>query len=372
MKKIERIPALDVTKFVMAVLVVAIHVQPFTANLAFYYNNCLARIADPMFFAVSAYCLFAKLKENNWKRSVFALYMKRIILLYAGWIVLYLPWIIASCLREAGQGNKVAWLANVSENGQWIALLLQKILLAGPFGPLWFLTALLLAIPIVYWLASHRKLWLGMAAGLPFYAVTVLWMGYRSMIPEDSAVAAAAQGGEAIFGWLANGLYYGLLFCTIGACAAIYGKCADKERQIDSEERRQQRVRMYGGLTFFSFVLLGAECRYIRNTGCGVSYGALFSLIPLTCFLLLFLVNTRWKDRTIFRHLCKMSTLVFVLHYGVLTVLISCCSQLINSGSETSAWGMCYWLVLGTTILLGELLLLLSRQKYFQWLRWLM
>lgn len=374
MKQIERIPALDMAKCVMAILVVAIHVEPFSGDLAFYYNNCLARIADPMFFAISAYCLIAKCRENHWEKSVFILYMKRIAMLYAGWTVIYLPWIITFCLREAKAGSQVIWLGFMPEKTQWMALLFQKILFAGPFGPLWFLTALLFAMPIVYLLASREKAWVGVALGLPFYGVTVLWMGYRSCVPEDSVIAAVAHIGENVFGWLANGLYYGLFFCALGACAAMYGKCPTDKKKPDIHKINRKQAS-YGILTLLSAALLVVECSYIRRTGCGVSYGAMFSLIPLTWLLLIYLVNTRWKDRAIFRHLCKMSTLIFVLHYGVMTALDYLWPQRMSSGRAdciARSWGVSYWLVLGITIALGELLLRLSKQRHFRWLRWLM
>lgn len=374
MKQIERIPALDIAKSVMAILVVAIHVEPFTGNLAFYYNNCLARIADPMFFAISAYCLIAKCKENHWKKSIFIQYMKRIFLLYAGWTVIYLPWIITTCLREAKAGEHVTWLGFIPQKLQWMALLFQKIVLTGPFGPLWFLTALLFAMPIVYLLAFYRKVWIGLILGFPFYMVTVLWMGYRNWISENSVIAEMAHIGENVFGWLANGLYYGLFFCALGACAAMYGKWPTDKKKPDLHIIKRRQAS-YGIFTLLSATLLVVECGYIRRTGCGVSYGAMFSLIPLTLFLLIYLVNTRWKDRAILRHLCKMSTLVFVLHYGVMMALAYLCPQMMSTGRVdriARSWGVSYWLVLGITIALGELLLRLSKQRHFRWLRWLM
>ena len=53
--KREAYPAVDIAKFVLAILVVAIHVQPFRGMTGFLYDNCVARIADPLFFAITAF-----------------------------------------------------------------------------------------------------------------------------------------------------------------------------------------------------------------------------------------------------------------------------------------------------------------------------
>ena len=70
-------PYIGLCKFIMALLVVAIHVEPFTGNMAFYYDHCLARIADPMFFTLSAYFLFDKLLASDWNSDVFFKQIKR-------------------------------------------------------------------------------------------------------------------------------------------------------------------------------------------------------------------------------------------------------------------------------------------------------
>ena len=53
--------AIDIAKFVMAILVVAIHVRPFTGQTAFVYDDIIARIADPLFFQITAFLFFEKI-----------------------------------------------------------------------------------------------------------------------------------------------------------------------------------------------------------------------------------------------------------------------------------------------------------------------
>ena len=63
--KREAYPAVDIAKFVLAILVVAIHVQPFRGMTGFLYDNCVARIADPLFFAITAFFMFRGAFEQD-------------------------------------------------------------------------------------------------------------------------------------------------------------------------------------------------------------------------------------------------------------------------------------------------------------------
>lgn len=371
MKKADRIPALDLVKFILSILVVAIHVQPFSGNLEFYYNNCVARVADPLFFAISAYCLFTKLAANHWKGSVFFGYMKRLGLLYGGWCFLYIPRTIQMCVQETGAGE-----------GKEIALLLiKKLLLSGPYGALWFLTALLLAMPLTYGIAKMGLLKWGMFLSFPFYLLTVLWMGYRTYAEGYPWIVTLAKTGENWFGWLANGLNYGWFFCCVGAVAAVQNaqiKNSTAPGEHDgtqlTETVHESRIRVrYVFLCAFFLALLAAECTFIRRRGCGISYGAMLTLVPVTYAILQLLVHTSWKEHSCYRHFQQLSVLVFVLHYGVM-------EGLQWTLSDIELWDGIYYgdlhvlpycLVLLITFLLAEFMLRLSKHPGLRWLRFL-
>lgn len=106
MKK-EVYPAVDIAKFVMAILVVAIHVRPFEGTVGFIYNDVIARIADPLFFALSSFFLFQKAfaeKETlSWK--TLGQYMLRIGGLYGAWVLIYSPVIVHRARYVTGGGS---------------------------------------------------------------------------------------------------------------------------------------------------------------------------------------------------------------------------------------------------------------------------
>ena len=85
----ERNVSLDSLKFLMAIMVVGIHTSLFTnisGRLDFVAVNGLFRIAVPVFFIVSGY-YFANVSTVEKLKT----WVKRILLLYAFWMVVYLP-----------------------------------------------------------------------------------------------------------------------------------------------------------------------------------------------------------------------------------------------------------------------------------------
>lgn len=105
---------IDVAKFVMAILVVAIHVRPFSGEAAFVYDDIVARIADPLFFQITAFLFFEKvfredkdirMPEHGWYQRALSWqklghYMKRILQLYTAWFILYAPVVCYRTVQE--------------------------------------------------------------------------------------------------------------------------------------------------------------------------------------------------------------------------------------------------------------------------------
>lgn len=61
--------SLDIAKYICALLIIPIHVSPFTSDstLNFYFVNVLARIAVPLFFVISGFLFFRKITFSDGK-----------------------------------------------------------------------------------------------------------------------------------------------------------------------------------------------------------------------------------------------------------------------------------------------------------------
>lgn len=314
-------PYIGLCKFILAVLVVAIHVEPFTGNLAFYYNNCLARIADPMFFTLSAYFLFDKLVASNWDASIFKKQIQRLCQYYGVWLVIYAPIILSRTWARAD-----SWLTFIGE-------IFKQIFLSGPYGALWFLPALILGLILTYYIGKWTTPRICLVLSLPFFLLSVLQMEYFALIKDIAWLTACNNFFVGIFGWLGNGINFAWFFCAIGLYLA-------------TEKQKEKPFRIYVRDCINFVTILAVECTLIRRYNLGISYGVMLSLIPVTYYLMKVLLGlpkvmqaadikqnssnataklTSMKQKDTFaahaKYLQDMSLLIFPLHYGIMEAM---------------------------------------------------
>lgn len=336
---------IGICKFIMSLFVVAIHVQPFSDNMAFYHNNCIARIADPVFFTLSAYFLFDKLIRNNWNQDVFFKQIKHLFKYYFVWLVVFSPVILSKTWYQTN---------NILDFGYEI---LKQVFLSGTYGALWFLPALLLGLILTYLVGKRCSPQICLAISFPFFLLTILQMEYTSLIQGISWLTIINDFFVSIFGWLGNGVNYGFFFCTLG----LY--LASQKQKI---RNNKFDVAMF---LLFSFLLVG-ECTIIRHFDLGISYGAMFFLIPVSYYLIQILLRLKPKNNadleSAARYLQNMSLLIFPLHYGTMEALAY---LLKNITWYTSSSTIQYFSVIIVTLVISALILFLS--KKYRFLRYL-
>ncbi len=350
--------AIDIAKFVMAILVVAIHVRPFTGQTAFVYDDIIARIADPLFFQITAFLFFEKIfaqisgdlrQGMSWR--MLGHYMKRILALYTAWFVIYAPVVLPRTWQECG---------NI--RGMLLALL-KKYWLSGYYGAMWFMTALLLAMPLVFILTKYLGSRLCLLLSAPWFLLTVARMEYCSITDGWQVAGYFDSAIYGIFGWYGNGLTYGFFFCALGMWIAY-------KRTLGGQKNDS---RDFALPSLISFLLLIIESYVIRDKGLGQSFGAMFFLIPTSYFLLQWLLSvdifekmgeqSRKRLDCACAHMRRLSILIFSIHYGVMEGL-----QYMVGKYTTYVWNatVLYFVVLVVTIVLAELILL--AQKKIKWL----
>jgi len=350
--------AIDIAKFVMAILVVAIHVRPFTGQTAFVYDDIIARIADPLFFQITAFLFFEKIfaqisgdlrQGMSW--CMLGHYMKRILALYTAWFVIYAPVVLPRTWQECG---------NI--RGMLLALL-KKYWLSGYYGAMWFMTALLLAMPLVFILTKYLGSRLCLLLSAPWFLLTVARMEYCSITDGWQVAGYFDSAIYGIFGWYGNGLTYGFFFCALGMRIAY-------KRTLGGQKNDS---RDFALPSLISFLLLIIESYVIRDKGLGQSFGAMFFLIPTSYFLLQWLLSvdifekmgeqSRKRLDCACAHMRRLSILIFTIHYGVMEGL-----QYMVGKYTTYVWNatVLYFVVLVVTIVLAELILL--AQKKIKWL----
>lgn len=137
------INSLDIAKFVAAILVVAIHANPFRGVANTVIIEGFARLAVPFFFIASAYLFFRRNPDAKALRH----FARRICLLYGFWFVFNLP---HYCVYRTPDS---------------VTTFIHDLLLGSTFGASWFLTALLEGTILIWLLSKKVNDWLLLIAG---------------------------------------------------------------------------------------------------------------------------------------------------------------------------------------------------------------
>lgn len=134
--------ALDFLKFAAAFLVVAIHIPPFEEAAPVFsheFQQVICRMAVPFFFVCTGYFMGEKIADKGRVKK----YLFHIIKMYVWWSLLYLIPIIDRFWEK-----KRSAAGNLSE-------LARRFFLIGSYIQLWYLLATVVAVLLLYLLATH-------------------------------------------------------------------------------------------------------------------------------------------------------------------------------------------------------------------------
>ena len=332
-------PFVGIYKFILALLVVAIHVEPFTGDTAFYINNCLARIAVPSFFVLSAYFLFDKLLQNDWDIKIFWKNEKHLAKYYGIWLLLHAPVILIRLWDTAADIPNYIWL------------IFQAVTLKGPYGALWFLPATMLAITLVYFIGKKYGPYPCLIISFPLFFFAALETEYFSLIKDIAWMEIVNNGLVAVFGWLANGLTFGFFFCSIGYYIA-YTKNKKRTLQIDM-------IKLV-----LAAILLFVETTIVRDYKLAVSYGAMLFLIPTVYYIVQILLRLpKTSDASLVkqaRFLQNLSLLIYPMHFAIMELMEF---FLRNNKTYMGNTVLQYIVVCTINLTLGALIIYLGEKK---------
>lgn len=216
---------LDRFRLIAALLVVAIHTSPlgsFSPEGDFFFTRVLARIAVPFFFMVTGQFVVRKFTDKNdlpspeelsgkeasggskgnsaGQRQPWA-YLKKILFLYAGAILLYLPVGI-----YAGHYKGLTPLSA-----------LRMLLFDGTFYHLWYFPACLLGVLTVYLMSRFLGLRGMLAVSGVLYVVGLLGDSYFGLAQKLPGAEGIYEFFFQICSYTRNGLFFAPLFLTLGA-----------------------------------------------------------------------------------------------------------------------------------------------------------
>lgn len=291
MRRTKEYAAIDIARYVSALLVVAIHVFPFvdiseTFNTYFMADVC--RLAVPFFFVVSAFFFFRKWGEDESDNEAhLKKYLWRLGKIYLIWTVIYLPYTI---WNYASVGFSFFGLLG------WI----RDFFLNGSYYHLWFLPAMMLGMVIVTTLFSKK----GLAFTLKTAGILYL-IGY--VINVFGPIWASLPFISVVYGFFTktlvtarDGIFFAPMYLALGLLLA-----------------KTRRVNIKGCAVAFavSEILLCVETAIYGHFGLLKDLTSMFlMLVPATFFLVDMLLVVKMPYKPVYKQLRQDSLLIYTSH----------------------------------------------------------
>ena len=263
--------AIDIFKFICAILICTIHVSPFPNNVPefgrinFYIVNCISRIAVPFYFTAAGFFLFKKMPLDKIDTKVIKEYCFKLLRLIGTW---------------------------------WVLLFI------GPKGQMWYLGASIIAIILITFLLEKKvKLKYIIIIAILLYIIGLLGDTYYQIIriaKSNHILNNIITNYETYFQTTKNGLFFGTIFVLMGVIIA------HKNIKMDFKWA-------YIG-TFLSYVLLMIETSLLAKYFNPKDYNMYISIVPLVFFIFHLLLNVKLKDHMVYKKLRIISILIFFTH----------------------------------------------------------
>ena len=283
---------LDRFRMAAALLVIAIHTSPldiFSPEGDFFLTRILARIAVPFFFMVTGQFVVRKFMNSGDASCLFR-YLRKILILYAVAIILYLPIGI-----YAGHYQELTTMS-----------FLKLLFFDGTFYHLWYFPACLLGILLVYLMSRFLKLRGMLVVSAVLYVIGLLGDSYFGFVQKLPPVETIYNFFFQICSYTRNGLFFAPLFLILGAWCA-------------SGSRRGLSVHL--AMLILSFLLMTVEAFTLRHFSWQRHDSMYLMLIPVMISLyrvLLCLPGSSGKAEARFR---SASLWIYMLHPAFIIIV---------------------------------------------------
>ena len=294
-KHIQRYPMIDVMKFFMAIMVIALHANPLS-DYSFWGNymitQCLTRVAVPFFFIAAGFFLFRKMTLESLDGAAVRSYVIRILRLYCIWCLIYLPLIIYSVIMNP----KGIFLGILSK--------LRLFFVFGPYFHLWFLPAWALAVAAFYFLLKRCSIRTILLVSVFLYLIPLLGSAYYGVFehfcPPDTVGYSIVHFFQIVFYVPVNGLTYGLFFVSVGGGIALCRWTISFNKVIS--------------LVLTTFLCMIFESFFLEYTGIALGGGVYVFLLPLSVGIFFLIKDFKIKEGQYTFLLRKMSMFVYFIH----------------------------------------------------------
>lgn len=299
---VDRQAIFDIVKFIMALMIIAIHSSLFPMVLYPW-----LRLAVPIFFIISSYFFFGslrKLETDKEKNQRLWKYVKRSLILYGFWFIILLPYTL--------------YIRRYFENGvlSGIFRLIKALLFASTFPASWFIQASIIAVTVVFFASKKIKNRYLLVISILIYCFAVLKSSYWSTVKDITIINEMYKGYIFIFSSPVFNASSAFVWIVIGKLFE------EKKIQIN-------KVFAIVGLLLSSALLYG-EWLCVKTLNGTFDNDCYFFLIPTSLFAFQLISSIKVSPNGITNFLGKSSTLIYVTHIPAIALISLLLKQLFS------------------------------------------
>jgi surface polysaccharide O-acyltransferase-like enzyme len=340
--------AIDVMKFICAILVVIIHAQPLSSYselVNFILVEIISRIAVPFFFVCAGYFFFNKINLQDGKiekkvgnvKSI-KKYIWHLLSIYSFWTAFYLIWWIPLWYKGG-------YLTLANMKGYVIS-----IFISGSYYHLWYIVALIYGMVFTFILLRSFQVKSVIATAVIFYLIGTFAYSY-SWIFNKYFLTEHFLKLYGFLGSISVGLFRAFPYLIMGL--------------VFSKYRIKINTPMSLLLSVVCFLLMALEVGLLKSSG----FSSRFSYVLLTGVTVFFVFNTvskiKLKYQPVYPFLRKMSSVIYFVHPMFININGLIFWQYFNNKNSAILFSS----VLVCVMLFSVGLIKLSKAKHFKKLK---
>ena len=331
---------LDLLKFILSFVIVAIHTQLFDP-----YLYPWLRLAVPLFFIVSSYLFFSKINactSNNEKLIALKNFVLRNLKLYAFWFVVLFPFNI--------------FLRGWFDNGFWSGLLniIQGFFLGSTFVASWFIMALIIGVTVIFFASKKLSNKTLVIIGIVLFVLICLRSSYMFLFKDfPLGILEAVVHYENVMNSPVNSFPAGIFWIICGKMFAdgCFKRFKIKESSI---------------ILAASLGLLLTEWLLLKHFSGNFNKDFYLMLAPCSIAIFNILIQLKPINLKYSREMRKFSIIIYASHGTVIPGL----KYLFKLAGWTAPSIVTYLLTCGICVGAAFLILYLENKKYFTWLKY--
>lgn len=334
--------SIDVMKFISAILIIHLHTMAFVNfnNIYLSFINKIFKLGTfaivpvAFFMITSSWLFFFKIKNVDDSMSYFKNYIKRLVILYVVWSILYLPF----TLKDICDGNIL----------KDTFILIRKFMLTGTYGHLWYMPALIYGVAIVYYLKKHISLKKIILLSVGIYIFGLLGDSYYHILDNIPILQKIIDIYLKIFS--ETRMTMGMLCVALG----LYF----------SDKYRINNKKYLYIIYVISLGTLFLETKIVTKFSLAITNERYIFKIVVSALVFLIVINANIEHRNINFHLRYCSTIMYFSHFIFIRIYQMLLPiQLLNPI-------ILFILVTISTILLLIVFNKLSKFKRFKWIKY--